>query len=119
MQMQPMSSGAFATVSPMPVRDLEDGTELDQVLLVRSVEVRTKRDGGEYLRLMLGDRTGAVCAMVWDDVAAHRALAKPGAPLHVRGCYEVRERYGPQKRLRGLREPAPGTFDLTELVDGP
>src|SRR4051812_7987338 len=108
MRMQPTNSepsGCFATFRTMPVRDLEDGSDLDQVLLVRSVEVRTKKDGGEYLRLMLGDRTGALCAMVWDDVEAVRSLCPAGAPVHVRGRYEVHSRYGAQIRLRGLSAP--------------
>ena len=119
MQMQPMSSDRFATFPPMAVRDLEDGNDLDQVLLVRSVEVRAKKDGGEYLRLMLGDKTGAVCAMVWDDVATVQALCRAGSPVHVTGRFELHARYGAQVRLRSLREPAPGSFDLAELVDGP
>ncbi len=57
------------TVRPMLVRDLTDGMEVDQVLLVRAAEVRTKAGGDPYLRLTLGDRTGAAVAMVWDDVA--------------------------------------------------
>ena len=59
----------------MFVRELTDGQEIDQVLLVRERELRTKRDGAEYLRLSLGDRTGTVagdrCA---SDARAGRAV---------------------------------------------
>ncbi len=48
----------------MLVNQLIDGQEVDQVLLVRDRELRSKRDGGEYLKLGLGDRTGSVCALV-------------------------------------------------------
>ena len=44
----------------MFVRELADGQELEKVLLVRAGELRSKRDGSEYLRLSLADRTGAV-----------------------------------------------------------
>ena len=44
----------------MFVNELQDGAEIDQVLLVREAERRQRRDGGDYLRLRLGDRTGAV-----------------------------------------------------------
>jgi len=53
----------------MFVREFTDGLEIEQVLMVREVERRQKRDGGEFLRLALGDRTGSVTAMVWDGVA--------------------------------------------------
>ena len=52
----------------MLIRECVDGTDLDQVLLVREVERRSRRDGGEFLRLTLGDRSGQVVAMVWDGV---------------------------------------------------
>jgi len=50
----------------MLLNELTDGMEIDQVLLVRETERRQRRDGGEYLRLALGDRTGTVACMVWD-----------------------------------------------------
>jgi 3'-5' exoribonuclease len=101
------------------VRDLTDGQELDQVLLLRTVEVRTKRDGGQFLKLSLGDRTGQLTAIVWDGVADVRELCQAGKPLHVRGRYEVHPRWGAQLALRALRPPAPGSFAMSDLVDGP
>jgi 3'-5' exoribonuclease len=101
------------------VRDLTDGQELDQVLLVRAVEVRTKRDGAQFLKLSLGDRTGQLTAIVWDGVADVRDLCEAGRPLHVRGRYEVHPRWGAQLALRSLRAPAPDTFAMRDLVDGP
>jgi 3'-5' exoribonuclease len=103
----------------MLVREFEDGFDIDQVLLVRGAELRSKRDGGEYLRLTLADRTGSVVAMVWDDVEQLRPLCPNGAPVHVVGRYRLHPRYGPQVDLRQLRRPAEGSFDLTELCDGP
>jgi len=73
---------------------MSDGAELDQVLLVREAELRRRRDGAEYLRLSLGDRTGVVAAVVWDGVADCTPHARPGAP-------------------------APGSFAPDDLLDGP
>ena len=53
----------------MLVNELTDGIEIDQVLLVRQAERRQRRDGGDYLRLQLGDRTGALACMVWEELA--------------------------------------------------
>ena len=112
-------SALAPTVSAVLVRDLPDGMEVDQVLLVRAAEVRTKADGAPYLRLTLGDRTGAAVAMVWDDVPRLREVCTQGTPLHVRAGYERHPKYGPQFRLRGLGPAQPGTYDLAELLDGP
>ena len=37
----------------MFVRELQDGQEVDQVLLVREAELRSTRGGSDYLRLAL------------------------------------------------------------------
>jgi 3'-5' exoribonuclease len=103
----------------MKVSELTDGIEIDQVLLVRDVERRTRRDGGDYLRVQLGDRTGAVATMVWEDLAEVLQLARPGEPVHVRGRYSRHPRFGPQIALRGLSTPTPGTYAMEELLDGP
>jgi 3'-5' exoribonuclease len=103
----------------MLVNEFSDGIEIDQVLLVREAERRQRRDGGEYLRLQLGDRTGAVVAMVWEELQGTEELARAGAPVHVRGRYTVHPRFGPQINLRGLDAASPGSFALEDLLDGP
>jgi 3'-5' exoribonuclease len=101
------------------VNELTDGLELDQVLLVRQLERRPRRDGGDYLRVLLGDRTGAVAAMVWEDLDATAAVARPGEPVRVRGRYSLHPRFGPQINLRELLAPEPGSFAPADLLDGP
>jgi 3'-5' exoribonuclease len=104
----------------MFVNELTDGMEIDQVLLVREVERRARRDGeGEYLRLWLGDRTGAVVCMVWEGLDELAELTQPGTPVQVSGRFTVHPRFGPQINLHGLGEPAPGSFALADLLDGP
>jgi 3'-5' exoribonuclease len=103
----------------MLLRDATEGAEIDRVLLVREVDRRARRDGGEFLRVTLGDRSGQVIAMVWDDVAAVSALVTAGEPVHAVGRYVVHPRFGPQLNLHALRPAEPGTYELDELVDGP
>ena len=103
----------------MLVNELSDGTEIDQVLLVRAIERRSRRDGGDYLRLQLGDRTGMVVAMVWEDLAETERLAAPGSPMHVQGRYTVHPRFGPQINLRLLAPAKPGSYAPEDLLDGP
>ncbi|HEY5262240.1 MAG TPA: HD domain-containing protein [Solirubrobacteraceae bacterium] len=103
----------------MLVNELSDGVEIDQVLLVREIERRSRRDGGDYLRLRLGDRTGAVVAMVWDDLPEMERFAISGTPVYVTGRYTVHPRFGPQINLRSLAAAEPGSFELGDLLDGP
>ncbi len=103
----------------MLLNELTDGVEIDQVLLVREAERRQRRDGGDYLRLQLGDRTGAVACMVWEALGEVEELTRAGTPVRVRGRYTVHPRFGPQINLRGLEAAAPGSFDPADLLDGP
>jgi 3'-5' exoribonuclease len=103
----------------MLVNEFSDGMEVDQVLLVREVERRARRDGGEYLRLHLGDRTGAVVSMVWEELEGTEELVCAGNPVHVRGRYIVHPRFGPQINLHGLEPALPGSFSPEHLLDGP
>ena len=114
-----MSSASVLTVARVFVRDFTDGAEIDQVLLVRAVESRHKRDGGEFLKLSLGDRTGAVVAMVWDEVEELAGLCEAGRAVRVLGRFERHPKWGAQVQLRALREPAEGSFALADLLDGP
>ncbi|MDI6853961.1 MAG: HD domain-containing protein [Deltaproteobacteria bacterium] len=47
--------------------NLRAGLTLKQFFLVRRVESRRTKDGKRYLALMLGDKTGVVKAMVWEE----------------------------------------------------
>jgi len=112
-------SATLATVSAMFVRELEAGAQVESVLVVRAAELRAKRDGGRYLRLMLGDRTGSLPANVWDEVAAAAEIATVGTPVRVSGCLQISGRYGAELKLRSVCAAEPGSFDLADLVDGP
>ena len=103
----------------MLLSELSDGTEVDQALMVRAIERRQRRDGGDYLRLQLGDRSGAVACMVWEELADVERFARAGEVVHVAGRYTVHPRFGPQINLRELASAAPGTFEMSELLDGP
>jgi 3'-5' exoribonuclease len=103
----------------MQVREFSDGCEVAQVLLVRELELRRKRDGAEFLRLALGDRTGSVQAVIWDDIEPVRELCRVGEPVHVTGRYEVSQRWGGQLAVSALRPAELGEYEDEQLRDGP
>jgi 3'-5' exoribonuclease len=102
----------------MLVRELVDGQDIEQVLLVRERELRSNGDG-EYLRLMLGDRTGAVVALVREHVSELVPVCEAGTPVAVSGRYAVHPRYGPEVAVRTLRPAEAHEYELEELLDGP
>ena len=113
---RPEAALAFA---PVFVRELSDGQDLEKVLLVRGCELHTGQDGSEYLRLSLGDRTGAVVAIVREHVQDAAALCEPGRAVSVSGRYGVHPRYGPELTVEALRAAEAHEYDLADLLDGP
>jgi 3'-5' exoribonuclease len=103
----------------MKIREFADGCEVEQALLVREVEARRHRDGGQHLKLMLGDRTGTVAAIVREADGKARELCRAGAVVVVSGRYCVDPRFGPQLAVDAVRAAGPADYDADELHDGP
>jgi 3'-5' exoribonuclease len=103
----------------MFVRELTDGQEIDQVLLVRERAQRARRDGREFLRLTLGDRTGTVTAMVGEDVAERAGCCAAGACLRVAGRYGIHPRHGAELTVSALRQAEDHEYRIGDLLDGP
>jgi 3'-5' exoribonuclease len=90
----------------MLIRELVDGQEIDQVLVVRS------RAAG---RVTLGDRSGSVPAALAEAPAC---ACRPGDVVRVAGRFEITAR-GPELRVRELRAAGEHEYALETLVDGP
>jgi 3'-5' exoribonuclease len=103
----------------MQVRELQDGCRIDTALLVRGAEARRRREGGEYLKLTLGDRTGTVPAVVLDEVDAVRAVCGAGEVVHVIGSFETHPRFGGRIVVEAVRPAGDGEYELQHLLDGP
>lgn len=90
----------------MRVREFAEGTAVCQPLLVRGVE-----PGGDGLKLILGDRTGSVPAVVAQPPVG---ICHPGAVVFVTGKMS-----GAQLEVDGVREALEGEYVAADLHDGP
>ena len=125
----PLQQPLDSTLAPSPppqmalekvfVRDLEDGHAFDSVFLVRERALRQKKNGEDFLRLVLADCTGTVPAVCWDDARQAHDVAEPGAVVRARGRFGVSERYGGQLTVQSLVAAKSGDYELTDLLDGP
>lgn len=65
---------------------LVDGQEFSAPFQVRSRQLRTHRSRtGSFLMLTLGDRTGEVNAVIWEDADRYYPVAREGSITFVRG----------------------------------
>ena len=67
------------------IKDLKAGSEIEESYAVRSSDVRQGRGGGSYLAATIGDRTGEVTALVWQNVDRLREVFEPGNVVVVFG----------------------------------
>ncbi len=67
------------------IKDLKAGTEIEENYAVRASDVRQGRGGGSYLAATIGDRSGEVTALVWQNVDRLREVFEPGNVVAVVG----------------------------------
>jgi len=113
---EPAASNGAVPERRMALGELEDGQRVSGVYAVRERELRRKRNGEPWLRLLLGDRSGTAEAVAWEDAESLYALAAPGSAVQVRGGFEVSERWGPKIKLAELSAAAPSSFDPDDLA---
>jgi 3'-5' exoribonuclease len=104
------------------IRELVDGQQVTACFVVRGRERRQRKDGGEWLQLMLADRSGRIVAKVWEEVDAAFECCAPGSIVKVEGRYGVHERYGPSLTVTSVREAGADEYehaDLLEVADKP
>jgi 3'-5' exoribonuclease len=112
----PVEETSAPPLARVPLRELEDGQRVAGVYAVRERELRRKRNGEPWLRLVLGDASGSAEAVAWEDAEALHAIAAPGSAIHAAGVFETSERWGAKIKLSALREAAAGEYDTAELA---
>ncbi len=91
-----MTSDSHSIFAGMQVREFQDGQSVAEVMLVRGAETRRRRNGDEFLKLTLGDRSANVTAIVSEGLADAIELCRLGVAVWVAGRFEVHERFGRQ-----------------------
>jgi 3'-5' exoribonuclease len=101
------------------VRELAEGQEVAAAFAVRERDRRTRKNGDDFLRLIVADCTGTVEAVAWEGVEDCFELAVPGAVVWIEGRFSVHPQYGAKITIRSIRAAADDEFDHSELAEGP
>ncbi len=88
------------------VKNLKPGTELDEVYVVRTRELRKRRGGGNYLAVTLGDSTGEVSSLAWEQADGLAKICEPGAVVRIGG--HVQQYQGRTQVVFRRAEPVDG-----------
>src|SRR6476661_9131294 len=81
------------------LRELSDGDQVTGAFVVRERERRQKRNGEDYLRVVLADKTGTVPAVAWESVAESFEVCAPGSIVLVTGSFAIHPQFGRQIKL--------------------
>ena len=99
------------------VRELAEGDAVASVFAVRERERRTRRNGEDFLRLKVADRTGTIEAVLWEGVDESFELCAPGSIVFIEGPFSVHPQYGAKITIQGLRTAREEEYDHAELVE--
>src|SRR5260370_35927684 len=97
------------------VSDINSEQSITTFFLVHEKEIRNTREGKQYLRLELGDRSGTIEARMWDQFeAAAKGIARDDF-VKVNARVEI-YRNRPQLALLQLRLAKPAEIDLADFL---
>ena len=108
-----MSTGARDGTSRAWIGELQPGTDLEESYVVRSKDVRQRRGGGPYIAATLGDRTGEIAALVWENVEQIGKILEVGVVVDVKGQVQ---RYNNRLQIVIRRAAKAAAEDIDETV---
>ncbi|MGB9465545.1 MAG: OB-fold nucleic acid binding domain-containing protein [Candidatus Acidiferrum sp.] len=97
------------------VSDLSTEQTITSFFLVHEKEIRNTRAGKSYLRLALGDRSGTIEAVMWDQFEASAKDISRDDIVKVSARVEI-YRNKPQLTLQQLRLAKPEEVDLADFL---
>jgi 3'-5' exoribonuclease len=112
----PEQSAPPTPLQRVALRDLEDGQRVRGVYAVQQRELRRKRNGEPWLRLVVGDSSGTAEAVCWEEAEPRYAIAACGAALFVTGVFEQSERWGAKIKVAELRAAEPHEYEAEDLA---
>jgi len=99
------------------ITDLGDGDGVAAAFAVRERSRLTRRNGDDFVKLILGDRTGTVEGVAWEAVDECFECSEPGSIVWVEGRFTIHARYGPKITIDSVRLAEAGEYAESDLVE--
>ena len=97
------------------ISEFGDGDEVSACFVVRESRKLQTRANQPYLRLILGDRTGTIEGVIWEDIERWEAVCVPKEIVGVHGAVSF-YREKPQLRITGIEKLSAEPGDLEYLL---
>jgi 3'-5' exoribonuclease len=103
-------------VAKVWVSGLTDGQEFSAPFQVRSRQLRTHRSrSGSFMTLVIGDRTGEVNAVAWEEADRFYSFAREGSIVQIRGRCQLYNG-DVQVVIEHLSQTSDGDYQLTDFL---
>lgn len=99
----------------MFVKDLKPGKEVTEFFVLRKQEIRDTVDGKRFLKLELGDRTGRIDGVVWDNADQIYESAQAGDVVKIKALVTTYKEM-PQLKVEKLRKAKEEEIDLSDFL---
>jgi 3'-5' exoribonuclease len=96
------------------VKDLKPGNEVTDFFVLRKKEIR-EYDGQRFLKLELGDKTGRIDGVVWENFDQIVDEAQAGEIVKIKG-WVTTYRESPQIKIDRLRKAKEEELDLSDFL---
>jgi 3'-5' exoribonuclease len=97
------------------VNDLEPGKEVTEYFVLRKQEIRDTLEGKKFLKLELGDRTGRIDGVVWDNADQIYGSAQTGDIVKIKAWVTTYKEM-PQLKVERLRKAKEEEIDLSDFL---
>jgi 3'-5' exoribonuclease len=101
------------------IRELGEGEDVAAAFAVRERERRTRKNGEDFVRLVVADRTGTVEAVAWDEIDECWECSPPGGVVFIEGRFTVHPQFGAKITLRSIRAAEAAEYRHEDLAEGP
>jgi 3'-5' exoribonuclease len=97
------------------VEDLKPGQEVVEFFVLRKQELKNTADGQRFLKLELGDSTGRIDGVVWDNAEQIYQSAQTGDVVRIK-AWVTTYRDMPQLKVERLRKAKEEEIDLSDFL---
>jgi 3'-5' exoribonuclease len=97
------------------VKNLKVGTEITELFVLRKKELKETFEGQRFLKVELGDKTGRIDGVAWDNPEELYDQAETGDIVKIKGWVTTYKEL-PQIKVERLRKAAEGETNISDFL---
>lgn len=97
------------------ISEFKDGEEVAACFVIREARKLQTRANQPYIKLVLGDRTGTIEGVIWEEIERWESVCVPKDVVGVRGTVSFYKEK-PQLRITAIEKLSPSPGDLDHLL---